>query len=264
MAARPSGPPDWRSITQTACVDDRAPVAEVAARRDHLTARRHDVFHHREAPAVDVAALGQSAGAVGLGLLAHEVRGDAGQLRQHRRDRHATELEPGERVGVGRHERHERGRDLAQQRRVGLEEVLVEVLVAHGARAQHELAGEVRAARSMASEPRSLRVVHCGQPFSLVSSTRRRASRRSTCCRAPVPTLARSARGPPGRRHRARGPARRSPLVRAAPARTRRRTRRSTPARPRANAACDARRPNVSASASAPADSAPTTCSQRS
>ena len=58
-------------------LDDRAALAQVAARRDHLPARRHDVLHDGEAAAVDVAALGELAGAVGLRLLAHEQRRDA-------------------------------------------------------------------------------------------------------------------------------------------------------------------------------------------
>ena len=59
------------------------------------------------------------------------------------RDRDAAELEPGEHLGAVGHERHERLGDVAQQRGIGLEPVLVEVLVAHRPGAQHELAGDV-------------------------------------------------------------------------------------------------------------------------
>ena len=77
-------------------------------------------------------------------MLADEERRHVEDLRQHRRERDAAELEAGETVDVGRHERRARGRDLAQKTRIGLEHVLVEVLVADDARPQRERAGDVR------------------------------------------------------------------------------------------------------------------------
>ena len=99
---------DARSMTITAC-STIAPRSRRSSRgEDHLPARRHDVLDDREPPPVDLAALGEPARAVGLRLLAHEERREAGELRQHRRDRDPTELEPGEHLGAVGHERHER------------------------------------------------------------------------------------------------------------------------------------------------------------
>ena len=68
---------------------------------------------------------------------------------------------------------------------IGLEAVLVEVLVAHHAGAQHELAGDVRRRvdRRAASAVRSVVVRHRAAASHAWTSARRTASRRSTSCR---------------------------------------------------------------------------------
>jgi hypothetical protein len=70
---------------------------------------------------------GQLAGAVGLRLLAYEQHRQAGQLGHDGRDRDAAELQPGQRLAISWEQLAELLGDLAQQPRVALEPVLIEV-----------------------------------------------------------------------------------------------------------------------------------------
>ena len=123
-------------------------------------ARGHDVFDDAEPLPVELAALGEPAGAVGLGLLADEA-GRAG------RSAATSSWRAGSRRARARRGRRSRPapagthavRDGAQQARVRLEQVLVEVLVAHHARAQRERPGEVRSRRRSAPRARGGRSV---------------------------------------------------------------------------------------------------------
>ena len=128
---------------------------------------------------------------------------------------------------------------VAQQHGVGLEAVLVEVLVAHRARAQDELAGEVGAVVDRGGE----RVAIGGRPSSASRTSHAvdlsSANSISTIDTAPRGLLPRRADAvvvDEARRRRARGRARRWPPRPAARARGRRRRRRSTRARPTASA----------------------------
>ena len=151
-AARFSTPPDSRSITHTTG-PRTAPRARSSRRGvEDRAARGDDVFDDAQPLAVELAALGEPAGAVGLRLLAHEPRGQPADLRHHRGERNAAELETGERVHRRRDERHA-GRAMSpEQRGVRLEHVLVEVLVADDARPQRERAREMRGGVDPAGE----------------------------------------------------------------------------------------------------------------
>ena len=111
-------------------------------RDHHLAARRDDIFDHGDSLAADVGALGELRGAVGLGLLAHERCRYARLQRQRGGDRYAAQLQPGQHLGVGWQQRHERGGDVGEQNRVGLEPVLVEVLGGDLAGTKRECAGQ--------------------------------------------------------------------------------------------------------------------------
>ena len=135
-------PAGLRSIahTTTSTVAPRARSAFVASRTappggDHVLDQGDPAPGH-------VRPLGELAGAVVLGLLAHEERGPPGQAADHRGDRDAAELETAEQVGVLRQQVDHLLGDPEQQPGVGLEEVLVEVLRRLLARAEGELPGQ--------------------------------------------------------------------------------------------------------------------------
>ena len=93
-------PSGERSIAQTttstvapASAQRARGVADRAAGGDH-------VLDEGDPPARDVRALGELAGAVLLGLLAHEERRQPGLRRHHGGDRDAAELEPAEQLGA--------------------------------------------------------------------------------------------------------------------------------------------------------------------
>jgi hypothetical protein len=90
----------------------------------------------------DLGALGQPGGPVGLGRLAHERTRQARPLPKRRDHRDATHLQACQHLRPLGDQRHHRGGELTQQSRVGLELVLVEVLIGHPARPQHEAAGQ--------------------------------------------------------------------------------------------------------------------------
>ena len=131
-------------MTQTTVPSTAPRAAELDRGVEDRTTGGDHVFDDAEPRAVDVTALRELAGAVRLRFLADEAGRPPGDLRQHRGERHPAELEPGQRFRVGRHERREGDGEVVEQRGVGLEAVLVEVLRARHTRTQRERPGEVR------------------------------------------------------------------------------------------------------------------------
>ena len=109
-------------------IDDCAELAQLSGGDHDLPTCGDDVLDHGHALAHDVGAFCELCRPVGLGLLANERRGDAGTQRQGGSDRHATELQSGQHLGVVWQQRHERRGDVGEQNGIRLESVLVEVL----------------------------------------------------------------------------------------------------------------------------------------
>ena len=172
-AATTSAPPPSRSITQTACSTTAPSRTQVLGRQHHLPARGDDVLDDEKAASRHVTALAHLLGAVLLRLLAHEVGRQPGHRREHGGQRDAAELQPGQALGPLGHQRHQGVDDLGQQRGVGLEAVLVEVVVGRAARAQDEACrsdGRRRRRGRPTSRPHSARFPvnrggspHCGR-----------------------------------------------------------------------------------------------------
>ena len=95
-------PAGLRSIAHTTTSTDRAGLAQRVGRVADGAAGRDHVLDQRDPPPGDVRALGELAGAVLLGLLAHEQRRQPGRAAHHGRDRDAAQLEPAEQLGVRR------------------------------------------------------------------------------------------------------------------------------------------------------------------
>ena len=144
---------------------DRSPDLETRLpkgvdRPDRGAARRHDVLHEDDALALLVDALDAVLRPVGLRFLADDEEREAGGERRRRRERDGAELRPGEEVRPVAVRRGGRGDPLAeraQELRLGLEAVLVEVVRRALPGAEDEVALEVRA---LLEAGRELRVVH--------------------------------------------------------------------------------------------------------
>jgi hypothetical protein len=78
----------------------RAQIPQFNRRMDHLPACRNDILDDHERLAADFAALGELTGSVILSGFSDEERGNAAELRQHRSDRYAAQLEPSQRVCI--------------------------------------------------------------------------------------------------------------------------------------------------------------------
>ncbi|BDZ56361.1 hypothetical protein GCM10025872_38510 [Barrientosiimonas endolithica] len=152
-------------------LDGGAAVAQLAGRVAHRAAGGDDVLDEGHPPPADVGALGEPARAVRLRLLAHEDRGQPGEAAEHRDDRDAAELEPAEQVGALGHQRSQLLGHPPQQRRVGLELVLVEVLADDLAGPQRELPGHPAGGVDVAGQRCTF--TH-GSRFSLVAASRPR------------------------------------------------------------------------------------------
>ena len=125
--------------------EDRAAGPELDGRVEHRAARRDDVFDDAQPRPVELAAFGEPAGAVGLRLLADEAGGQAAHLRHDRGERHAAELEAGERVDPGGHERDARRSAIARSSSGSDSNMyLSKYSWLTDARPQREGAGEVR------------------------------------------------------------------------------------------------------------------------
>ena len=136
-------PSGLRSIAHTTG-STMAPSSRSVGRVAYRPAGGDHVLDQGDPPAVDVRALGELAGAVRLGLLAHEQCRQAGRGLTGR-DRDAAHLEAAEQLGVcGQQLRISRATRRSSAR-AGLEEVLVEVLVRHLPGSERELAGEAAA-----------------------------------------------------------------------------------------------------------------------
>ena len=129
-------------MTHRTDIDHRAALPELfggqghlAARGDHILDDEHPAIGHRRA-------LGELCRPVGLGFLADERRRDPGGQREGGGHRHAAELQAGQDLSAGGHERPAVLGDLPQQPWIGLEEVLVEVGGRLLARPEREVAGE--------------------------------------------------------------------------------------------------------------------------
>ena len=105
---------------------------------DRATCGDH-VFDEQYLPSGRVATLRKPHGPVGLGFLSDKQRRDAGETAQDRHQRDSTKLETTKHVGARWDERNHAVNDPAYQDRVGLEQILVEVLVRHRARPDDEV-----------------------------------------------------------------------------------------------------------------------------
>jgi hypothetical protein len=105
----------------------------------------HDVFDHHDALPGLSAPLHGLVGAIALLALAHDHERLAAGERHRRHDGDGAELRPGEDVErlVGRQLLRQAGGDVAQQVRLGREEVLVEIELAPPARTKEEVALQI-------------------------------------------------------------------------------------------------------------------------
>ncbi len=106
-------------------------AAELVSREEHLTACCYDILHDKNAPAIDIGALGEPAGAVGLRRLADEGGFDPRRKRKGGRYGNPAQLEAGENLRPRRYERDCPAHHRSQQSRVCLEQVLVEVVTGY-------------------------------------------------------------------------------------------------------------------------------------
>jgi|GEM_PF-5792447 hypothetical protein len=109
----------------------RALLTESRCCVEHGAARGDHVFDEKHVASNRIGTLCKPQGAVRLGFLSDEQRRDAGEIAQDRHHRDSTKFETTKHVGAGRDERDHAIDDSAQQDRVGLEQILVEVLVRH-------------------------------------------------------------------------------------------------------------------------------------
>ena len=111
--------------------DPGTQLTELAGGDRNLPARGHHVLDDQDPAAPDLGALGQPDRTVSLGRLPHERARQASSLPERRDHRDAAHLQARQHLGPLRNQRHHRIGQLAQQDRIGLEPVLVEVLIDH-------------------------------------------------------------------------------------------------------------------------------------
>jgi hypothetical protein len=140
-------------------VDDAQRIADLGpqltqlASGDHdLPARGHHILDDQDPPSPDPGTLGQPGRAISLGRLPHERARQSSPLPEHRDHRDAAHLQARQHLGPFRNQRHHRIGKLAQQRRISLELVLIEVLISHPARTQHKAARQPTAITNPASK----------------------------------------------------------------------------------------------------------------
>ncbi len=123
---------------------DRALLPQDPGRVQDGTAAGHDVLDEHDPQALDYPALGGPTGAVLFGLLADEPSRHSRPLGQQGDQRDTTELKTGQHVSVRGQQRTHRVDDPGEQRRVSLEQILVEVLAARPPGTQQKQTGQMR------------------------------------------------------------------------------------------------------------------------
>ena len=161
-----SAPPSSRSTTQTAVRHSNPASRSASTASSRGAAGGDDVLDEADPLALLEHALEPVRGAVLLRLLAHDQERQAGRERRRRGERDRAELGPGEarRVGLvlataSRDPLAERAEQLGPR----LEAVLVEVVARAAARAQDEVALEVRVLAERRGERRRRSRPRCGR-----------------------------------------------------------------------------------------------------
>ena len=127
---------------------------QVRSRKHDLSTTGDHIFNDQYPATFDVGTLGETAGAIRLGLLAHERAGQTRVSAKCGHHRDAAHLQAGQHLGASGHQWSHPTGDLVQQDRVPLEPVLVEVLRGSTSGPKRELPGQMGGGMDTASKIR--------------------------------------------------------------------------------------------------------------